>query len=392
MALATRPQLSAIGPLAPGIIGELGTPYAFVGLLTTIPVLCMGIFAPVGPGIVHMLGVRAGIAASVGLLLLFAILRPFAPTEASLLILTFGIGVGTALAGPMLPMFVRGRLSVRMVAGTAAYASGTIIGAAIASAIAVPLETALGGWRASLLAISLACLPALVLWIVLVRNSPVGLRRASSAARKADHGSSSRVMSRLPVHRPIAWVIGVLFGMQSWLYYGTSAWLPSVYIERGWDPSAAGFLLTIMSVGSLSGIVLVPWLSRRGASRRLLLASAACASATALLGVALVPDPALLWTLLLGAGIGVTFTLVLTLPTDISHDSRETGGAAALMFLIGYLMASLAPFVLGAARDATGDFVASLWLLVAIAVVMIPMAWSLSPRRLRPLRPAAPAG
>jgi CP family cyanate transporter-like MFS transporter len=208
VALATRPQLSAIGPLAPGIIRELGTPYAFVGLLTTIPVLCMGIFAPVGPGIVHMLGVRAGIAASVGLLLLFAILRPFAPAEASLLILTFGIGVGTALAGPMLPMFVRGRLSVRMVAGTAAYASGTIIGAAIASAIAVPLETALGGWRASLLAISLACLPALILWIVLVRKSPVGLRRASSAARKADHGSTSRVMSRLPIQRPIAWVIG----------------------------------------------------------------------------------------------------------------------------------------------------------------------------------------
>lgn len=60
IALATRPQLAAIGPLAPGIIGELGVPFAFVGLLTTVPVLCMGVFAPFGPRVVHRIGVRAG--------------------------------------------------------------------------------------------------------------------------------------------------------------------------------------------------------------------------------------------------------------------------------------------------------------------------------------------
>jgi CP family cyanate transporter-like MFS transporter len=73
---------------------------------------------------------------------------------------------------------------------------------------------------------------------------------------------------------------------------------------------------------------------------------------------------------------------------DIAAEPAEVGGAAALMFLVGYLLASVAPFVLGAVRDATGDFAASLWLLVAIACVMAPLCWALNPRRLRP--PLAP--
>jgi len=56
------------------------------------------------------------------------------------------------------------------------------------------------------------------------------------------------------------------------------------------------------------------------------------------------------------------------------------------MLLVGYLIASVAPFALGAIRDVTGDFGASLWALVGVALLMVPLSWSLSPRRLRPVR------
>ena len=45
VALALRPQIAAIGPLVPGIRDELGASHFFLGLLTAIPVLCMGLFA-----------------------------------------------------------------------------------------------------------------------------------------------------------------------------------------------------------------------------------------------------------------------------------------------------------------------------------------------------------
>ena len=391
VALTLRPQLSAVGPLAPGIIDELGTSHAFVGLLTTIPVLCMGIFAPFGPALVRFVGVRAGIAISVGTLVLFATLRPLAGDATVLLVLTFGVGVGTALVGPILPMFVRSRLPGRMVAGTASYAAGIILGAAVASTVAVPLGHVLGGWRGSLLTLSLGSLPAIVLWVVLVRGA--GPRTADGRPADPVAAPKPSVRPHLPFRRPVAWLIGLLFGMQSWIYYGTMAWLASVYIERGWEPATAALLLTLVSVTSLSAIVGVPYLSARGASRRSLLASAAASSTLGLLGVALLPVPAVLWASLLGIGLGVTFTLVLTLPTDISDDPRETGGAAALMFLVGYILASLAPFALGAVRDATATSSQRLASKSPVASAMMPLAWILAPHRLRPATavPAAAA-
>jgi CP family cyanate transporter-like MFS transporter len=191
-------------------------------------------------------------------------------------------------------------------------------------------------------------------------------------------------LPRLPLGRPVAWAIGLLFGLQSWLYYGTTAWLANVYVERGWSAVAAAGLLTLVNLASLGAIVVVPWLSRRGASRRTLLAASAVLAMAGLGGVTLVPGPAVAWAVIEGLGLGMTFTLVLTLPVDISDNPVETGGAAALMLLVGYLIASAAPFVLGAVRDATGNFEASLWLLVGIAAVMVPFAWGLSPERLRP--------
>ena len=52
------------------------------------------------------------------------------------------------------------------------------------------------------------------------------------------------------------------------------------------------------------------------------------------------------------------------------------------MLLGGYVLSSIGPFALGAARDATGDFAASLWLLVGMALAFTAAALFLSPARL----------
>ena len=238
----------------------------------------------------------------------------------------------------------------------------------------MPLAAALGGWRGAMLAISVLSIACLVTWIVVVRGRP-SPNAASAGPRRLER-------PRLPVRRGVVWAIAILFGLQSWLYYGQTAWLASVYIELGWAPGAAAVLLSIVSVASLGAIVLAPAGARRGLSRRVMLTAAAVSSTSGLLGVALVPAPGVLWAVLLGFGLGMMFTLLLTLPTDLSHDPREVGGASALMLLVGYLLAALAPSVLGAVRDATGEFGPAIWLLAGIAVVMIPLSWSLTPLRL----------
>ena len=63
-ALALRPQLVGIGPLIPAIQDDLDVSHAVAGLLGTIPVLCMGLFAPPAPFLSRRLGSRLAIAAA----------------------------------------------------------------------------------------------------------------------------------------------------------------------------------------------------------------------------------------------------------------------------------------------------------------------------------------
>ena len=53
------------------------------------------------------------------------------------------------------------------------------------------------------------------------------------------------------------------------------------------------------------------------------------------------------------------------------------------MLLGGYVLSSVGPVLLGAARDVTGDFTASLWLLVGVGVLLVASCALLSPERLR---------
>lgn len=373
VSLALRPQVAAIGPLATAIRDDLGASHAVLGLLTTIPVLCMGLFAPLGLPLARRLGPRNAIAVSVALIGVFGIARVASPGIGLVLLLTFGVGLGMGVIGPVLAMFVRSRMPVRLLLGTSAYASGTVVGAAIAAAIVVPVAIAAGSWRAPLLGLSVAAAIGVVAWLRMTVPDPP----------RDPAPATGSLWPRMPWRRGVAWVLGLAFGMQSWLYYGAIAWLASAYVERGWRTEDAGLLITVFSLAIFGATLLVPSLGRWLPHRRQQLLFSAALSTIGLLGVSLVPGPAFAWAVVLGSGLGAYFALVLTLPTELSHEPAEVGSMAALMLLVGYLLAAAAPFVLGAARDLTGNFSASLWLLAAIAVALLPVSWTLTPAHLR---------
>ena len=381
VSLTQRPQLAGVGPLSGRIIDDLGVSHAFVGLLTTIPILCMGLFAPLGPALAARIGTRRAIAIASAVVAAAGLGRAVAPGEPAMLALTLAIGIATATAGPVLAMFVRGALPGHRVAGTAAYASGTTLGQALAAGVVVPAAVALGGWRASLGVVSAASGLGVVAWLALTT-------RAGGEGDGDTGGGHAPARPRLPVRRPVVWALGLLFGIQSAVFYGVNAWLPSLFVERGWDAASAAALLAVSSFAGLGAIVVAPLASRRGVERRRLLTIAASSIAAGIIGVMLAPVLAWAWAVVLGAGLGLMFTIVLTLPTDVAADAAGAGGASALMLLVGYLIASAAPFALGVVRDATGSFAVSLWLLLALAVTMVPFSWALSPERLHPGTPA----
>jgi cyanate permease len=75
----------------------------------------------------------------------------------------------------------------------------------------------------------------------------------------------------------------------------------------------------------------------------------------------------------------------MTLPLDAAARPAEVGAYSGVMLSVGYLMSAIAPATLGATRDATGNFSATMLLLVAVSVVMLAISMTLSPLRLRNL-------
>jgi MFS transporter, CP family, cyanate transporter len=372
---ALRPQALIIGPLVGDIQADLGMSHGIAGLLSTIPVICMALLAPFGPVLAASIGPRLATAACVVLVGGFGVLRGLAPETFTILAATAGLGVGMALVGPILPMIVRARLPANPAAGTGAYVVGFVLGGSITAALAVPLAHALGGWRGAFVIISAAAFGSLGAWLWLMPRD-VGHVRAAPSRPK------------LPWRRPSAWLLGAIFGSQSILFYGCITWLASIYVERGWGPTEAASLIALLTAIGLASTIAVPVLADRVGTRRSQLTLAGVLSVAGVLGIALTPTepPGSLVTYaataLLGLGIGAYFPLALTLPVDVASDSFDAASISALMLLVGYALAAVAPVLLGLVRDATGDFDVVTWILVGISVAMVPLGLALSPSRL----------
>ena len=94
--------------------------------------------------------------------------------------LTVPIGIGIAIGNVLGPVIVKTAFADRPLLATGLFACGIQIGAGLSGALAVPLADALGGWRDSLLVISLVCAAVAVVWIPVARavRMPAGTQRA----------------------------------------------------------------------------------------------------------------------------------------------------------------------------------------------------------------------
>ena len=164
-ALALRPQLVGVGPLIPEIDEDLDVSHAVAGLLTTIPVLCMGLFAIPGAYVAARLGTRAAIGACLAGIAVFGLLRAAAPGAPLVLALTFPIGVGMGLAGALMPVAVKERFAHRPAFASGVYTTGINLGSALSSALAVPIAAAWGGWRAALAVFSACTILCFAAWL-----------------------------------------------------------------------------------------------------------------------------------------------------------------------------------------------------------------------------------
>jgi CP family cyanate transporter-like MFS transporter len=354
VALALRPQLVGAATLIGDIQADLGLSHTLAGIATTIPVLCMGVFALATPTLIARIGTHRTLALSLALIAGAGLARSASADAWSFILLTVAIGIGIGIGGAVLPVVVRAITPDRPVGGTAAYASGLQLGSAASAAVAVPLALVAGGWSGALAWISGASLVPLGAWLIV---RPLG-RPAPPPPRVAG-GTLDRT----------AFALAAVFGLFGTVYYGLIAWLPDAYIERGWDQAGAGAILAVLNVASLAGALSIAVVAARLGYRRAT-ATMAAGFAIAAIGFATIGDGSFAWAALAGYTNGALFPLLLAQPLRLASSSAQVAQVSAVMLGGGYSIAAIAPVVLGAARDRTGSFGFGLALIAVAAIVL----------------------
>src|SRR3954469_1685643 len=164
VALNQRPAVVGVAPVLSELRADTGLTSTLAGLLTTLPVLCFGAFAPVAPRLARRIGLETAVAASLVLLAAGIALR-LLPPVALLYAGSLVAGAAIAVANVLMPAYVK-REFVRPGAVMGAYSASLNIGAAAAAGLTVPIGTALDvGWRIALASWLALALAALAPWL-----------------------------------------------------------------------------------------------------------------------------------------------------------------------------------------------------------------------------------
>ncbi|WP_089300969.1 MFS transporter [Haloechinothrix alba] len=355
VALNLRGPIAAVAPVLGDVRGSIGIGGTAGSLLTTLPVLCFALAAPLvpalsarsGPDRAVLLGL-AGIAAG-------TVLRSvdgFAAALAGTALIGLAITIGNVLVPVVVKRDFASAVGPVMGAYTAALASG----AALTAALTAPLAQALGGWRAALACWAALAVLAALAWMLAVPG------------RAASHEPAASTPPSRVWRSGIAWAVALFLGAQSGLYYAVTAWLPTLLADRaGYTAGAGGVAMALFQIVGVASTLAVPTLATRARDQRGLAVLVAALWTVTLGGLLGAPGMAVLWTvtggLAQGAGIALAFTLIVLRVHGLDTARHLSGMVQA----VGYSLGAAGPLLAGALHDATGGWSAPLVLLLGAA-------------------------
>lgn len=381
-ALSMRGPIVAIAPVIHDVRGSLHIGASTAGLLTSLPVACFALASPLASVLLARAGIERAISMSLVAILVGSVIRVSGGIGAALTG-TLIIGVAITIGNVAVPVLIGRDFAADAGLVTAMYVSALNIGAMATSLLSAPLAGIIG-WRAALIAWGALAVGGLALW---TRAAAVSRRRASADAARVAATAARDCSTRPPVtlwRRPFVWGLTLAFGSQAFGYYGVSAWLPTLlHDEIGLGRSTAGASASIFQVLAVAGAFGVPALLHRGLGSSSVLLIVCGLWITLPVGLLIAPSAWSLWCALGGTAQGGGFTAIFTVVVHRALDQRDGRRISATVQAGGYTLAATGPFLIGAARDASGGWTAPL-LLVCAAVSVMAAAGAAACRRPRP--------
>ncbi|WP_432110488.1 CynX/NimT family MFS transporter [Streptomyces sp. AA1529] len=368
--LNMRAALAGVSPVLGQISDDFGMTATVSSLVTTIPLIFMGVVSPLAAGLARRWGTETVLFGALVLLTGGIALR-IAPPMATLFLGCAVVGSGIALLNVLMPGLIKRDFPEQAAGMTALYSTAMILGATASAAAAVPLERALGGWRGSLVSWALLAGLAACVWLpqaLLVRRGTPHGRPAATAAPPADGAETPRERPGPRLTRSVlAWQITLFMGSQSLIAYVTIAWLPTLFTDHGMNETSAGLVFAFSTLVQMAGSFVVPVLAGRMRRQRLLCTAVALSMAAGIAGLLIAPVAgAWVWAALLGLGQGGALGLALTLMVLRSGDAHTAARLSGMAQTWGYLLAAAGPLLLGAVHQATGGWTVPIVLLLCV--------------------------
>ncbi len=354
LSLNMRIFFGGVGPLIP----TLQLSHTAATVLTTLPPLCMGLFAPTGSALRRRIGDERALFTAMAVLVVGIVIR--SGGTAGLFAGTIVAGIGVAVLNVITPVLVKKRFPPeRIGVMMGVYAMMMSSGAAAIAGLSVPIYHATGG--SSAIALGVAVIPAVPALLALGTQLRFGPDKGQAGAPAQWSGL---------LRNRTAWSVTGFFGLQSLMLYTIFAWLPTIYVAKGIDAATAGLYLSLCVIAVSAGGFFGPSLAGHKPDQRPHVMVTVVLCFVGITGVLLAPvGMAPVWVVILGVGLGAGQGIPGVLYVARTRDRQTAAQLSSMAQTVGYVIAATGPLLTAALFSVTGSWTLPLVVLLALLVV-----------------------
>ncbi|GKU83028.1 CynX/NimT family MFS transporter [Niallia sp. NCCP-28] len=359
-----RAPITSISPVLENIKTDLHMSSMSMSLLTALPVFCMGIFAPIAGKLSERFGLELTIALSILLIGAATALRLVASIPFLLLLTAVFAGIGIAIAGPLISGYIKKNFPASSSSMIGVYSAGMGIGASLSAGFVVPVMHAFhNSWNNALAIWAVFAVAGIIGWVPIIKTA---------RQQKVTEEKSIMQKSRLPWGNRYAWLLTIIFGLQSGIYYSLATWLAPKVQENGYSATYAATAVTVFSITQMIASFVIPTLINNRSNRKPWMMLCALFSFVGIILLMLGDIPPIISAALMGIGAGGLFPITMILPLDATSTPKDASQWTAMIQFGGYMLSGFIPIFVGAVKDITHTYnIAFLALLFILAALML---------------------
>lgn len=354
-----RSPITSVGPIIDLLKEQLHISNVIAGFITTIPLLAFAIVSPIVPKIARKYGIERALFLSLFILAIGVILRS---TGSSIALYsgTVLIGIGIAFSNVLMPSILKLRFPLQIGLLTGIFTVAMNVTASIAAGVSYPIASSAFGWQG-----------ALGIWLVFI---VIAIAVWFPQTRTVSHQQTQQT-GQSPAKKiwqyPLTWALTFAMGLQSFLFYTTASWIPSMLIEQGMQPSAAGIMFSIMQLSQIPMTFLIPILAGRTNDQRKIVVFFTILYMIGFGGLLLEwTNATIIWMILLGLAGGASFGMCMMFFSVRARNAYEAAELSGFGQSLGYVLAATGPVLYGFVHDQAGSFHKANILYIVVALLV----------------------